>query len=292
MNLRNPPDPVEALELTELLSASHATACCASLYANPAVRWVFGDELHPGGAATTRRALALIGVGAGERLLDVASGRGDSAILAARELGCIVTGIDYGDAGVIDAERAADAAGVADQVLFRVGDAEMLPFEDGSFDAVLCECSLCLFADKRRALSEIQRVLRPGGRVAIADVLADHDQLPAGLHGPLASAACIGTALSRAGLRQLLDVAGFDVIADQHCTCEAAQMAERVHDRLRGARIVVSDQAGLAHTLSRAIAMVGAARDAIERGALDYAILAATRRGSPVRNLEPAPDAT
>ena len=288
MTLRNPPDPVKALELTELLSGSDATACCASLYANPAVRWVFGNELHPGGAATTRRALELIGVGTGARLLDVASGRGDSAILAARELGCIVTGIDYGDAGVIDAKRAADAAGVAEQVSFRVGDAEMLPFEDGSFDAALCECSLCLFAHKPKALAEIHRVLRPGGRVAIADVLADHDDLPASLHGPLASAACIGTALTRAELRQLLDAAGFDVTADQHCTREAAQLADRVHDRLRGARIIVSDQAGLPQIAAEAIAMVSAARDAIERGALDYAILAVTRRGSP----SPDPEAS
>jgi SAM-dependent methyltransferase len=289
------PMPARLLDLpslTDLLCGSDATSCCASLYASPAVRWIFGDELHPGGAATTRRALELIGVGARERVLDVASGRGDSAILAARELGCSVTGIDYGDASVIDAERAAAAAGIADRVTFRTGDAEVLPFEDGSFDAVLCECSLCLFADKTKALAEIARVLRPDGRVAVADVLADHDELPASLHGPLASAACVGTALSRTDLRQLLDAAGFDVIADQRCTAEAAQMAERVHDRLRGARIVMSNQPGLGNALAEAIAIVAAARDAIERGALDYAILAAIRRGSPDPDLKPPPSAT
>ena len=134
-------------------------------------------------------------------------------------------------------------------------------------------------------------MLRPGGRVAIADVLADHDRLPASLRGPLASAACVGTALSRAQLRQLLDTSGFDLLAVQSCTGEAAHMAERVHDRLRGARIVVGDQVGLASTLAEAIVMAEAARHAIEQGALDYAILAATLR-PPALEREPPPEPT
>jgi SAM-dependent methyltransferase len=270
------PAPLDLPSLTELLAGGDAKRCCASLYANPAARWVFGDELHPGGEATTRRALELIAVGPADRVLDVASGRGDSAILAARELGCIVTGIDYGEAGVIDADRAAAVAGVGERVAFRVGDAEALPFADASFDAVLCECSLCLFADKRTALSEIRRVLRPAGRLAIADVLADHDRLPDSLRGPVATAACVGAALSHTELRQLLDACGFDLFAAQSCTREAAQMAQRVHDRLRGARILAGDRLGPEFTLTDAIATVDAARHAIEDGALDYAILAAT----------------
>jgi SAM-dependent methyltransferase len=289
MTARTWPDPLDPPTLTQLLCGGDAKSCCASLYASPAVRWVLGDELHPGADATTRSALELIGVGPADRLLDVASGRGDSAILAAGELGCIVTGIDYGQAGVIDAERAAEAAGVAGQVAFRVGDAEALPFKDDSFDAVLCECSLCTFTDKRGALSEIRRVLCPGGRVAIADVLADHDRLPASLRGPLATAACVGAALSRADLLQLLDLAGFDLLAEQSCTREATEMADRVHDRLRGARILVTDQMpGLARTLAEAIAIADAARHAIEQGALDYAIFAATMRPPrPERDLPP-----
>jgi SAM-dependent methyltransferase len=273
-----PTGPLELPSLTELLSGADAKSCCAALYSNPAVRWVFGGELHPGGDATTRRALQLIAAGPDDRLLDVASGKGDSAILAARELGCTVTGIDAGEAGVIEATRAAQAAGVAHRVTFQTGDAEALPFADGSFDAVLCECSLCLFGDKRGALSQIRRVLRPGGRVAIADVLAEHDRLPSTLHGALAAAACIGAALSQGQLRALLDVAGFDLLTTHPCTREAAQMAQRVHDRLRGARIVAGGEVGLAETLAVAITMAEAARHAIDQGALDYAIVTATRR--------------
>src|SRR5690348_738217 len=138
MSTSAPPDALDLPALTELVCGGDVKGCCAALYVHPAVRWLLGDELHPGGEATTRRALELIGVGPGERLLDIASGKGDSSLLAERERGCIVTGIDYSEAAVIDARRAADAAGVGDRVAFRVGDAEALPFVDGSFDAVLC----------------------------------------------------------------------------------------------------------------------------------------------------------
>jgi SAM-dependent methyltransferase len=278
MSASTPPDALDLPALTELLSRGDAKSCCAALYAHPAVRWLLGDELHPGGAATTRRALELIDVGLGEVLLDIASGNGDSARLAARERGCTVTGIDYGETAVADAGRATEAAGLGDRVVFCVGDAEALPFADHSFDAVLCECSLCVFPDKRSALAEVRRVLRPGGRVAIADVIADHDRLPATLRGPLASAACVGAALGREDMLRLLASMGFRVLAIESCTHETAELAERVYDRLRGARILGGDRiVGSALPIEEAIAMAAAAREAIVRGALDYAIFAAAR---------------
>jgi arsenite methyltransferase len=278
MSASTPPDALDLPALAELAGGGDIKSCCAGVYSNPAVRWLLGDELHPGGQATTRRALELIGAAPGERLLDVASGKGDSALLAAREHGCSVTGIEYGEAAVIDASRAADAAGLSDRVAFRVGDAEALPFEDAGFDAILCECSLCTFPDKHGALAEMRRVLRPAGRVAIADVLADRDQLPVSLRGALATVACVGGALSRDELLRLLAEGGFRVCAVHSCAHEAAEMAERVYDRLRGARILGAGPiVGQELAVEEAIDLAGAARAAIAAGALDYAIFAATR---------------
>jgi ubiquinone/menaquinone biosynthesis C-methylase UbiE len=159
-----------------------------------------------------------------------------------------------------------------------VGDAEALPFDDDCFDAVLCECSLCMFPDKRGVLAEVRRVLRPGCRVAIADVLADHDRLPPSLSGALATAACVGTALSREDLLRLLASTDFRVLETLSCTHEAADMAERVYDRLRGARILGGDRiVGSALAIEQAIEMAAAARAAIANGPLDYAIFAAAR---------------
>jgi SAM-dependent methyltransferase len=262
----------------ELLSTGDAKACCSALYEHPAVRWLLGDELHPGGVATTRRALELIGLAAGERLLDVASGTGASAVLAAREFGSIVTGIDYGTEAVGRAQSAADAACLRDQVAFIVGDAEALPYGEGEFDAVLCECSVCTFPDKARAIAEMCRVLRPGGRVAISDVVVDPERLPAELIGPLATIGCVGSALPVAGYQELLVAAGLRPIAVESHGEDAAAFAGRVEDRLRGARLLGLDRAaGSPIEIRTAIELVAIARRAISEGALGYAILTASR---------------
>jgi ubiquinone/menaquinone biosynthesis C-methylase UbiE len=251
---------------------------CAAAYASPAVRWLLGGELHPGGEAATRRALELIGLRPGERLLDVAAGTGTSALLAAREYGCLVAGVEYGEGAVADAQRAADAAGLGDRVEFIVGDAEALPSEDGQFDAVLCECSLCTFADKPRAVSEIRRVLRPDGRLALSDVVVDRSRLPPKLDVALATVACIGEALSREGYEDLLASTGLRPTGLESRNEDAAALAERVHDRLRGARLLGLDRMdGSPVAIEEAIELVRAARRAIAQGSLGYAIFTAAR---------------
>jgi arsenite methyltransferase len=207
----------------------------------------------------------------------VASGAGTSALLAARDYGCLVAGVDYGEGAVVDAQRAADAAGLCDRVGFIVGDAQALPFEAGEFDAVLCECSLCTFHDKDRAIAEIRRVLRTNGRLALADVVVDRPRLPPKLDSALATVACIGEALSREGYVNLLSAAGLRPTAIESRDEDAGALAERVHDRLRGARVLGLDMNGSPVPIEEAIELVGAARRAIARGALGYAIFATAR---------------
>jgi arsenite methyltransferase len=251
---------------------------CASAYSSPAIQWLLGGELHPGGERTTRRALELIELRTGERLLDVASGTGSSAILAVREFGCVAAGLEYSPEAVRAAQEAADAAGLCDFVGFVEGDAEELPFADGSFDAVLCECSLCTFPDKLGALREIRRVLRPGGRLALSDVVADRPRLPPELEGALATVACVGEALSTEAYRDLLTAAGLCVAAIESRDADADALAERVHDRLRGSRILGLDSpAGSPIGVDDALELVAAARRMIAEGALGYAIVTATR---------------
>jgi arsenite methyltransferase len=262
----------------ELLAAGDAKTCCAALYQHPAVRWLLGDELHPGGATTTRRALQLIGVGRDDRLLDVASGTGASALLAARETGCQAVGVDYSEEAVAGANDAADAEDPPRSVGFVRGDAEALPLPAASFDAVLCECSLSSFPDKPRALAEIERVLKPGGRLALSDVVAERARLPEELDGPLAAFACVGEALSKPGYERLLTAAGFRPTTVESRHEDAAALALRVEDRLRGARLLGLDRAADSPiATSDAIEIVAAARRAIADGALGYAIFAATR---------------
>ena len=272
-----PPAGLEPLpSLAELESDAGLKHCCALVYEHPAVRWLLGDELHPGGEATTRRALELAGIGPDDRLLDVASGNGASALLAARELGCRVVGLEYGSRAVQEATAAARDAGLEARVSFRRGDAEALPFESASFDAVLCECSLCTFPDKARAASELRRVLRPAGRLALCDVVVERSRLDADLRGPFAVLACVGEALPRSGYERLLADADLPVRAVESRDQDAALLARRVHDRLRGARLLgVERLAGAPLATTEAIELVTHARDAIRSGALGYAIFIA-----------------
>lgn len=268
-------EPLPPLE--DLLASDGVKACCAAVYEHPAVQWLLGGELHPGGEATTLRALELAGVCTGDRLLDVASGAGSSALLAARELGCEVVGLEYGEGAVCDANAAASEAGLGDRVSFVQGDAERLPFEDASFDAALCECSLCTFADKPQAVAELSRVLRPGGRLALSDVTVDRERIPPGLDAPLATIACVGEALPRAGYKALLREAGLEITAVESRSDDAAALAQRVHERLRGVRLLGLDRlGGSPMATDEAIELLKLARAAIADGALGYEIFAAS----------------
>ena len=79
-------------------------------------------------------------------------------------------GFAAGLAALADQQAHAAEQGVSDLTAFRRGDAEGLPFEDQSFDALFSECSFCTFPDKTSAAEEMARVLRPGGRLGLTDV--------------------------------------------------------------------------------------------------------------------------
>jgi ubiquinone/menaquinone biosynthesis C-methylase UbiE len=101
-----------------------------------------------------------------ERVLDVAAGNGNATLAAARR-GCRVTSTDY-VAGLLErGEERARAEYL--EVSFRVADAEALPFENASFDAVLSTFGVMFSPDQARAASELARVCRPGGRIGLAN---------------------------------------------------------------------------------------------------------------------------
>jgi len=101
-----------------------------------------------------------------ERVLDVAAGNGNATLAAARR-GCIVTSTDY-VAGLL--ERGAERAHAERlQVAFQVADAENLPFDNASFDAVLSTFGVMFTPDQAQAAAELSRVCRPGGRIGLAN---------------------------------------------------------------------------------------------------------------------------
>ena len=250
--------------------------CCARLYESDAVRWLLDDQLHPGGKRLTLRLAELAGVAPGQRVVDVACGHGGTALLLARELGCETVGVDLGARAIAQAQHAARAG---ERASFLVGDAEALPLPDAGFDVALSECSLCTFPDKARAIAEMARVVRAGGMIAIADVTADLDALPAPLRTAAARIACVADARSADEYAALLRATGCEPLAVEPHDAELAAMADRVEARLRVARMLARpgqqrDRAAEAATLARM------ALDAIARGSLGYALITARRLGS------------
>ncbi len=235
-------------------------ACCAAVYSSEAVRWLLGDSFHPGGPELTSRLARALEVGAGDTVVDVGCGIGTSAIQLARMTGCDVVGVDLSAGNVEEARRAA-----AGRASFVQGDAEGLPFDDEAFDGALCECSFCLFPHPAAAAAEISRVLRPGARVALSDMVAEPERLPEELTSLLAQVACIAEARPLAEVANVLDSAGCDVLESERHDAALTGLVERIADRLR--------PLGL-----DGFPLLTAAHGAIEDGALGYGVVIARRR--------------
>jgi SAM-dependent methyltransferase len=258
--------------------AAEVKSCCAAVYSSPAAAFLFGDSLHPGGAALTRRLADALQLGSGQRVLDVASGRGTTAMLVAREYAVAVDGVDLSDASVREARAAAGRADGRARVAFHLADAEHLPFEDGSFDALICECSWCLFPDKAQAAAEFGRVLRRNGRLGIGDVTVGPEGVPDDLTELPAWIGCLAGARTSDEYVGLLTAAGFTAARVEDHSDALAELIGRIHARLKLARTLAESGAQLeTAAVERGLALATTAADAVRRRALGYCLLVAQK---------------
>ncbi len=149
---------------------------------------------------------------AGESVLDLGSGSGMDTFVAALKVGPggRVTGVDMTDAQRLKAERLRDASGVHN-VTYLKGYIESLSFENASFDAVISNGVINLSADKAKVFQEVTRVLKPGGRLALADIVTEA-QLPDGIVcDSTLWAACIGGAMQQDDYRSAIEGAGLRI---------------------------------------------------------------------------------
>jgi SAM-dependent methyltransferase len=150
----------------------------------------------------------------GETVLDLGSGGGFDCFLAAREVGETghVVGVDM-TPEMVERARANVEKNDADNVEFRLGEIEHLPVADGRVDAIISNCVVNLSPDKPRVFEEAYRVLRPGGRLAIADVVRTAD-VPAALEADTESVAgCVAGAAAIDDLRAMVERAGFESVS-------------------------------------------------------------------------------
>ena len=210
-------------------AANDATArgCCASdAYTDPDMSnfdkngtEVFGSSLYGGEAQLAPTAVeASLGCGVptavadlhdGETVLDLGSGAGADVLISARRVAPTgkAIGLDMTDE-MLELARANAAASGVGNIEFVKGYIEDIPLPDGSIDVVISNCVINLSANKRKVLAEVARVLKPGGRFAVSDVIADPDMDEATRVDMQEWTGCIAGALTRNEFEDALAASG------------------------------------------------------------------------------------
>jgi len=149
----------------------------------------------------------------GETVLDFGSGGGIDVLLSARRVGATgkAYGLDMTDEMLELARENQRRSGV-ENVEFLKGTIEEVPLADESVDVIISNCVINLSADKRRVFAEASRVLRPGGRFAVTDIVADPEMDADTRRDMQQWTACIAGALTAADFRRGLEAAGFDAV--------------------------------------------------------------------------------
>ena len=189
-------------------------------------RRTFGEALYDAeqrGELPEAAVLASLGCGnptavaelhEGETVLDLGSGGGIDVILSARRVGPtgVAYGVDMTDEMLALAQQNAREAGVTN-AHFLKGMIEQIPLPAESVDVVISNCVINLSVDKPAVLAEIGRVLRPGGRIGISDVVAEDDLTPADRAERGSYVGCIAGALSKGEYEAGLEAAGFEEVS-------------------------------------------------------------------------------
>jgi arsenite methyltransferase len=213
--------------------------CCVDGESDPAVTGEVLYDIEQRGELPEAAVLASLGCGnpvavaelrEGEVVLDLGSGGGIDVILSAKRVGetGIAYGLDMTDEMLALARRNAEDAGVRNAIFLR-GVIEQIPLPAESVDVVISNCVINLSTDKPAVLTEIARVLRPGGRLGVSDIVAEHDLSSEERAARGSYVGCIAGALSRAEYEAGLAAAGFENVT--------VEFTHEVADRMHGAII-------------------------------------------------------
>lgn len=164
--------------------------------------------LHPGGRQSTQQFFASIKPRSDMKILDIACGKGRTAVHLAKKYGCKVIGIDILEKSVEEAKRYAQKNKVDHLVSFRVADAQNLPFESNEFDMTISQAMLILVDDKVKVVEEAARVLKPGGTSAWLELSWKKDPTKEFLRDATEGicAKCISNVISFEKWREILQV--------------------------------------------------------------------------------------
>jgi SAM-dependent methyltransferase len=211
---------------------STAASCCGA--PDAAAEIVFSDYTALSAQVVSEADLGLgcgtptltAGLHPGQTVLDLGSGAGIDVFLAAQAVGAQgrVIGVDM-TPEMIARARANAAKGGFTNVEFRLGEIEQLPVEANTVDVVLSNCVINLVPDKNRAFAEVYRVLKPGGRFSISDMVS-YGAVPAAMRQDMMLwAGCIAGALDREDYLGIIRAAGFQNVRVERETTYGAEAA-------------------------------------------------------------------
>lgn len=214
---------------------------------------VLDEPLHPGGRAATEALLDRATVGSGTRLLDIGCGAGDALQLGRKR-----------EAQAVGLDRHPTGAGAVR------GELTSLPFRDDSFDVILGECVLCLSSNLSRTLCDIERILEPGGRLAVSDVTVAGT--PPELPPPIDELLCLDGPREPAHVRRQIERAGFEIDDVQTHRDDLLAMRDRLRDTLDLERLMPA----LGDRGTRLREGAKALETAVESGRIGYISIVAT----------------
>ncbi|MBU3947701.1 MAG: methyltransferase domain-containing protein [Proteobacteria bacterium] len=188
---------------------------------------VLDEILHPGGLELTKKTAESAGIQNGDLVLDIASGRGSSACFISDVFDCRVIGTDLSLESSSLARKKAQKLPLSNKAEFCLADAESLPFADSVFDAVITECAFSLFPDKTTVAREIIRVLKPGGKFSMSDVILNHP-LISDLKDEVLFNCCFTGALTKDGYIEVFSKAGLEYDLFEDHSIELKKIALRL----------------------------------------------------------------
>ncbi|MBI4619732.1 MAG: class I SAM-dependent methyltransferase [Desulfobacterales bacterium] len=194
---------------------------------------VLENTLHPGGLKLTERLAEVSMLKPGCKVLEIGCGKGITTLFLARNYGCSITGIDISPIQIASARERAKDENIVGGTNFIAADCQELPLFTDLFDMVFSECSISLVQNKKQILDEIWRVLKPGGRLTITDLIRSDNEVTKG--SSFALFPCIDNAESLKGYRKLLKNVGFQDIYTEDCSTALKEAFFRM--RLRFGRM-------------------------------------------------------
>lgn len=190
------------------------------------------DEFHIRGRQATLDLARLARLNDTMHILDVGSGVGGPSRCLALEFGCRVTGLDLTAEYCRVAQILADRLGLSDRISYRQGNALDMPFDDASFDVVWTQHTAMNIPDKPQLYAEMWRVLRPGGILAIYDILAGSGG-PVHFPVPWAREPSISFLASPDEMRLLLEEAGFEILSWRDTTSLGREWFRAVRQKMQ-----------------------------------------------------------